>query len=57
LVRHDEPFDTMIMGLGFVESQMAGVHTAIARLNLRMDRIENRLARVEHRLELRDEIT
>jgi hypothetical protein len=57
LVRHDEPFDTMIMGLGFVESQMAGVHTTIAGLNLRMDRIENRLARVEHRLELRDEIT
>jgi hypothetical protein len=36
---------------------MAGVHTDIAGLNLRMDRFENRLSRIERGLELRDETT
>jgi predicted nucleic acid-binding Zn-ribbon protein len=55
LARHDEQFDTLIMRLGSIESQMAGIHADIAGLNLRMDRFENRLARIERRLELRDE--
>ena len=55
LARHDEQFDTVIMRLGSIESQMAGVQADIAGLNLRMDRFENRLARIERRLELRDE--
>jgi hypothetical protein len=57
LARHDEQFDTVIMRLGSIESQMAGVHTDIAGLNLRMDRFENRLSRIERGLELRDETT
>ncbi len=55
LARHDEQFDTVIMRLGSIESQMVGVHTDIAGLNLRMERFENRLARIDRRLELRDE--
>jgi hypothetical protein len=55
LARHDEQFDTVIMRLGSIESQMAGVHADIAGLNLRMDRFEYCLSRIEQRLELRDE--
>ena len=62
LARHDEQFDTLIMRMGSMESQMAGLHgdiagvrTDIAGIQVRMDRFDNRLSRIERRLELRDE--
>jgi hypothetical protein len=42
LARHDEQFDTLIMRLGSIESQMAGIHADIAGLNLRMDALKTR---------------
>jgi hypothetical protein len=52
---HDHKFDEVIMRLGALERDFAGMKLDFAGVHLRLDNIGRRLDRVERRLDLVDE--
>jgi predicted nuclease with TOPRIM domain len=49
-----EKLDEIIIRLGRLEREVAGLHGDYAALSVRLDNLDRRVARIEHRLELVD---
>jgi predicted nuclease with TOPRIM domain len=47
-----EKLDEIIVRLGRLEREVAGLHADYAGLSVRLDNLDRRVARIEHRLEL-----
>lgn len=47
-----EKLDEIILRLGRLEREVAGLHSDYSSLSVRLDNLDRRVARIEHRLEL-----